>query len=89
MWNPRSWDRGDIHFTFQELIRVGTQYVLYPTVPMNMYKLFNKKNAVSLTGVEKFQLNNISYPEGTTPNDFYDINIVFDPYTTNNYKIGG
>ena len=89
MWNPRSWDRGDIHFTFQELIRVGTQYVLYPTVPMNMYKLFNKKNAVSLTGVEKFQLNNISYPEGTTPNDFYDINIVFDPYTATTYKIGG
>ena len=24
LWNPRTWSRGDINFTFQELIRVGT-----------------------------------------------------------------
>ena len=91
LWNPRTWDRGDVHFTFRELIRVGTQYVLYPTIPMNMYKIYNKVSETSLvSGISKFQLNNISYPEGTVPNDFYDMNIVFDPNGKSSYfTIGG
>ena len=33
LWNPRSWTaNGDVKFTFQELIRMGTQYVLYPAI---------------------------------------------------------
>ena len=90
LWNPRTWDRGDVNFTFRELIRVGTQYVLYPTIPINMYKIFNKTNTITLTsGIDKFQLNNIAYPEGTTPSDFYDMNIVFDPYKAGSYNVGG
>lgn len=90
LWNPRTWDRGDVNFTFRELIRVGTQYVLYPTIPINMYKIFNKTNTITLTsGIDKFQLNNIAYPEGTIPSDFYDMNIVFDPYKAGSYNVGG
>ena len=90
LWNPRTWDRGDVNFTFRELIRVGTQYVLYPTIPIDMYKIFNKTNTITLSsGIDRFQLNNIAYPEGTTPSDFYDINIVFDPYKAGGYNIGG
>lgn len=90
LWNPRTWDRGDVNFTFRELIRVGTQYVLYPTIPINMYKIFNKTNTITLTsGIDKFQLNNIAYPEDTTPSDFYDMNIVFDPYKAGSYNVGG
>jgi hypothetical protein len=44
LWNPRSWDHGDIHFTFRELVRVGSQTVLYPTIPTNQYKIYNKVN---------------------------------------------
>ena len=89
LWNPRSWDHGDIHFTFQELIRVGSQTVLYPTVPTNQYKIYNKANDTSLyIGAGFMQLNNYKYPENTTPSDNIDIDIVFDPYKSTGYKIG-
>ena len=89
LWNPRTWDRGDVHFTFRELIRVGTQYVLYPTIPMNAYKIYNNTNTVSLSsGISSFLLNIKEHPE-TTINDFYDLNIVFDPHTAPSYNIGG
>lgn len=87
LWNPRTWDRGDVHFTFRELIRVGTQYILYPTIPMNAYKLYNNTNKVSLSsGISNFLLNIKEHPE-TTINDFYDLNIVFDPHTAPSYNI--
>ena len=88
LWNPRTWDRGDVRFTFRELIRVGTQYVLYPTIPINMYKIYNSKSKTSLpTDINDFQLNVLSYPNNTTPSDFYDINIVFDPYLATTYNV--
>jgi hypothetical protein len=48
LWNPRSWDHGDIHFSFNELVRTGSQIVLYPNIPSNMFKIANSKNSVTL-----------------------------------------
>lgn len=45
LWNPRSWQpNGDIHFTFNELIRLGTQYVLYPAIQPDLYKIWVLNN---------------------------------------------
>lgn len=86
LWNPRSWDHGEVHFSFYELIRTGTQYVLYSSIPIDLYKIYNKNNNTSLPiDIKKLQLNNLSYPEDTTPEDFYDIDIVYDPQKIDNY----
>jgi hypothetical protein len=46
LWNPRSWQpNGDIHFTFNELVRLGTQYVLYPCIQPDLYKIWVLANA--------------------------------------------
>ena len=48
IWNPRTWEpNGDIKFTFKELIRVGTQYVLYPCVQPDLYKIWVLGNEVN------------------------------------------
>ena len=48
LWNPRSWQpNGDIHFTFNELVRLGTQYVLYPCIQPDLYKIWVVGNAVN------------------------------------------
>ena len=45
LWNPRSWQpNGDIHFTFNELVRLGTQYVLYPCIQPDLYKIWVLNN---------------------------------------------
>ena len=43
LWNPRSWDKDNIQFTFNELIRCGTQYVVYPPFNVDTYKIWIKK----------------------------------------------
>ena len=93
LWNPRSWDKGDVHFNFRELVRTGSQIVLYPGVPINMFKIANSTNSVSLPlknsdgNSPSFSLNLRKYPEGAELNDFYDLDIVFDPSTTSSYRL--
>ena len=61
LWNPRTWEtNGNIHFTFQELVRMGTQYVLYPCVQPDIYKIFVDNNVV-----EDFFVDNITRPDYT------------------------
>ena len=94
LWNPRSWDHGDVHFNFRELVRTGSQIVLYPGIPINMYKIANStksiylplKNSKNLN--PSFSLNLRKYPENGELNNFYDLDIVFDPSTTSYYRIG-
>jgi len=40
LWNPRSWDKDNIKFSFEELIRCGTQYVIYPIFDPDTYKIW-------------------------------------------------
>ena len=46
LWNPRSWDIENVIFSFQELIRCGTQYVVYPPFNPNTYKLWTVSNQI-------------------------------------------
>ena len=89
LWNPRSWDRGDVHFNFRELVRTGSQIVLYPGIPINMYKIANATNSIDLPfrNTPKFTVNLKKYPEGAELNNFYDIDFVFDPSTASNYSL--
>ena len=44
LWNPRSWDKDNIKFSFEELIRCGTQYVVYPIWDPDTYKIWVQRN---------------------------------------------
>ena len=44
LWNPRSWDKDNIKFSFEELIRCGTQYVVYPVFDPDTYKIWVQGN---------------------------------------------
>ena len=76
LWNPRSWQpNGDIHFTFNELVRLGTQYVLYPCIQPDLYKIWVLANRT-----HKFDFSNYTqYYENigirnvalTTPRSMY------------------
>lgn len=47
LWNPRSWDKDNVKFSFEELIRCGTQYVVYPIFNPDTYKIWVKRNYFS------------------------------------------
>ena len=46
LWNSRTWDKDNRKFTFNELIRCGTQYVVYPIFDVNAYKLYIEGNEI-------------------------------------------
>ena len=49
LWNPRSWDKDNIKFSFEELIRCGTQYVVYPIFDPDTYKIWVQGNYLGLS----------------------------------------
>ena len=52
LWNSRTWDKDNRKFTFRELIKCGTQYVVYPIFDPNQFKLYVQRNRLgSYTGV--------------------------------------
>ena len=46
LWNPRSWNVDTVKFSFEEMIRTGSQYVLYPAITPYVYKSNNIKGYV-------------------------------------------
>jgi hypothetical protein len=46
LWNPRSWDKDNVKFSFEELVRCGTQYVIYPIFNPDTYKIWVQGNYV-------------------------------------------
>lgn len=44
LWNPRTWDQDTVRFSFEELVRCGTQKVLYPCYDPTVYKIFIQSN---------------------------------------------
>lgn len=57
LWNPRPWNKDNIKFTFSELVRCGTQYVVYPPFDPDTYKLWNQPNYLGAYTIE----NNLKY----------------------------
>lgn len=64
LWNSRTWDKDNRKFTFSELIRCGTQYVVYPIFDVNAYKLYVEHNEVY---------------RWRSPDDSYFDNIYYNP----------
>jgi len=89
MWNPRSWDAsGDIVFSFEELIRTGSQYVLYAPFYPNTYKIkhpkigpANERTKIPVNIQLRLDLNNPDYPPTDNIYDIdYAVEIVNIPY---------
>ena len=57
IWNPRTWQVENYSFTFKELIKCGTQYVLYPIIDPGMYKFYTKNNKIFNDENERVSLN--------------------------------
>lgn len=82
LWNPRSWQpNGDIRFTFKELVRVGTQYVLYPCIQPDLYKIWvltNSTHFYRFSNGQKYYPNPgisdvvLSVPSTTYFNDYVE-----------------
>ena len=47
LWNPRSWEKDNPSFSFEELIRTGSQFVVYPCFAPDTYKLWITNNIVA------------------------------------------
>ena len=41
LWNPHPWDDEHLFFSFEELVRTGTQYVIYPFFDPKAYKYWH------------------------------------------------
>lgn len=52
LWNPHPWDEEHLYFTFEELVRTGTQYVIYPFFDPHAYKYWHmvRLQAISNAG---------------------------------------
>lgn len=86
LWNPRSWDHGEVYFNFGELVRTGSQTVLYPSVPLNQFKIASS-SAITLGTSLGIQPNLKAYAEDDTVENQYDIDYVFDPSVASSYKM--
>lgn len=93
LWNPRSWDKGDVHFNFRELVRTGSQTVLYPSIPISMFKIANSKSVVELPlktadgQAPVFSVNLRNHYDASELQPWYDIDLVFDP-NNKEYELG-
>lgn len=54
LWSPRTWDQDTIKFSFEELVRCGTQKVLYPSYDPTVYKILIQSNYLN----EEYQFGN-------------------------------
>ena len=85
LWNPRSWEKDNPSFSFEELIRTGAQYVVYPCFEPDAYKLWNARNVIADYDVYYGSMGYLSYnihnpglfvnlatPNNNRFNDYYD-----------------
>lgn len=72
LWDARTWDE-DHAFTFEELVKTGTQYVIYPIQHPN-YKMITK-NAVVFYDYDTFNNYDTWYPMMTWDKNNYTFDI--------------
>lgn len=80
LWNPRSWDAsGDILFSFEELIRTGSQYVLYAPFYPNTYKIKHptKNDVVIPFNAKHFRLD-LKNPDYPPTDNIYDVDFSYE-----------
>lgn len=76
IWNPRTWDKTNGKFTFRELIQVGTQKILYPSVEVGMFKAYDEATSGDTQNTAK--LFSGRFYLGTSENDPSDISFIYD-----------
>ena len=95
LWNPRSWEKDNPSFSFEELIRTGSQYVVYPCFEPDTYKLWNSRNVIADYKVNYGSGNYLTYnivnpglfvdlstPNNKKFNEYYDDNALAKNETT-------
>ena len=86
LWNPRSWDKDNVKFSFEELIRCGTQYVIYPIFNPDTYKIWIQGNYLNYHN--SYTNRNMNNPgimidlSDTNPNHSSSINLYTDGHYT-------
>ena len=65
IWNPRTWEKNnEIHFTFNELIRCGTQKVFYPIFEPDTYKIWIQNNVLGTASTDSVYGTSQAYNPG-------------------------
>ena len=98
LWNPRSWEKDNPSFSFEELIRTGSQFVVYPCFAPDTYKLWISKNPIASyvirysqsSGIKRYTTYvwnpsiyfDISTPNNTRFSEYYDDNEINKGDTT-------
>ena len=80
LWNPRSWDAsGDIILSFEELIRTGSQYVLYAPFYPNTYKIKHPtvNDVVIPFNAKHFRLD-LKNPNYPPTDNIYDVDFSYE-----------
>jgi len=54
LWNPHPWDEEHLYFTFEELARTGTQYVLYPYSDPHLFKYNYGRASYTTTALDGY-----------------------------------
>ena len=72
LWNPHPWDDEHLFFSFEELVKTGTQYVVYPFFNPHAYKYWHmpRQKAVSGMGYIYTDQTHIAYE---TNNKYADL----------------
>ena len=72
LWNARTWDKDNRKFTFRELIRCGTQYVVYPIFDPNQFKLYVERNRIGSRSGVNFYNKGIPLNLGNGSFNYFD-----------------
>ena len=91
LWNSRTWDKDNRKFTFRELIKCGTQYVVYPVFDPNQFKLVVLRNQVGTYSGYKFGNPGVPLYLGNGVHNYFDMfktgRLIYDIYTAGEWNM--
>ena len=90
LWNARTWDKDNRKFTFRELIKCGTQYVVYPIFDPNQFKLYVKRNRIGSRAGVNFYNKGVPLNLGNGSFNYFDGfktgQTIYDIYTSGEWN---
>lgn len=88
LWNPHPWDDEHMFFSFEELVRTGTQYVIYPFLNTHAYKYWHMGRTQIINGAETSILDSAHYayePNTKYTDLVYEIDLPMKRVSTDKY----
>ena len=91
LWNSRTWDKDNRKFTFRELIKCGTQYVVYPIFDPNQFKLVVQRNRLGNYLTNSYYNPGLPLYLGNGTHNYFDMfktgRLIYDIYTAGEWNV--